>query len=57
MLGEAARAPSASTSHVAEAHVRELPEHVREAALGVADPDARVLVMPQPETKRSRSAA
>jgi integrase len=31
--------------HVAEAHPRELPEPVREAARGVDDPDARVLAM------------
>jgi hypothetical protein len=30
---------------VAEAHARELPEAVREASIGVADPDARVLAM------------
>jgi len=31
--------------HVAEAHHRELPEIVREAARGIDDPDARVLAM------------
>jgi hypothetical protein len=31
--------------HVAEAHARELPEHVRETALSAADPDARVVAM------------
>jgi hypothetical protein len=31
--------------HVAEAHQRELPEIVREAARGIDDPDARVLAM------------
>ena len=31
--------------HVAEAHPRELPEVVREAARGIEDPDARVLAM------------
>ena len=31
--------------HVAEAHARELPEAIREASLGTADPDARVLAM------------
>ena len=31
--------------HVAEAHARELPDNIREAGLGVADPDARILAM------------
>lgn len=31
--------------HVAEAHARELPEPVREAASGIVDPDARILAM------------
>jgi hypothetical protein len=31
--------------HVAEAHARELPEIVRQAGNGVADPDARILAM------------
>ncbi|MGE5183154.1 MAG: tyrosine-type recombinase/integrase [Acidobacteriota bacterium] len=31
--------------HVAEAHPRELAEHIREAARGIDDPDARVLAM------------
>ena len=31
--------------HVAEAHARELPEPVREASLGTADPDARIVAM------------
>jgi hypothetical protein len=30
---------------VAEAHARELPETIREAALGIGDPDARILAM------------
>jgi hypothetical protein len=31
--------------HVAEVHGRELPEEVQRAALGIMDPDARVLAM------------
>ena len=31
--------------HVAEAHPRELPAHIREATCGIDDPDARVLAM------------
>ncbi len=31
--------------HVAEAHARELPEEIRHAAIGEADPDARILRM------------
>jgi hypothetical protein len=31
--------------HVAEAHPRQLPAHVRKASRRVADPDARVLAM------------
>ncbi len=31
--------------HVAEAHARELPEAVREAAAGEADPDKRIIAM------------
>ncbi len=31
--------------HVAEAHPRELPEHVQEAAFSVTDPDRRILAM------------
>jgi integrase len=31
--------------HVAEAHARELPEHVREASLSTHDPDARIIAM------------
>ncbi len=31
--------------HVAEAHVRELPEEIRDAAIGEVDPDARILRM------------
>ncbi len=31
--------------HVAEAHSRELPEHVRDAASSETDPDRRILSM------------
>jgi hypothetical protein len=31
--------------HVAETHARELPEKIREAAIGEADPDARIVKM------------
>lgn len=31
--------------HVAEAHVRELPEHIKRAADGIDDADRRVLAM------------
>jgi hypothetical protein len=31
--------------HVAEAHPRELPEHVRDAACTESDPDRRILAM------------
>jgi hypothetical protein len=31
--------------HVAEAHARKLPEHIREAALRAVDPDARWVAM------------
>jgi hypothetical protein len=31
--------------HVAEVHGRELPEEIQRAAVGIMDPDARVLAM------------
>jgi hypothetical protein len=31
--------------HVAEAHARELPDHIRDAGNGIADADRRVLAM------------
>jgi len=36
---------SALYVHVAEAHPRELPEHVRDAASSETDPDRRILSM------------
>jgi hypothetical protein len=38
--------------HVAEVHGRELPEEVQRAALGIMDPDARVLAMLSARGKR-----
>jgi hypothetical protein len=31
--------------HVAETHARELPQEIRDAAIGEADPDARIVKM------------
>jgi hypothetical protein len=31
--------------HVAEAHARELPDHIREAAQSETDPDRRIVAM------------
>jgi hypothetical protein len=31
--------------HVAETHARELPQEIRDAAIGDADPDARIVRM------------